>query len=194
MTLQVFLYWFSVNESLGSKIIASKKEGPHCARRQSRIVTIPDHLGIALILILPVLLCQSGTRCIQGVESKSHLFQRPGRCAIPTCPAAPDILMGIQDDGQAVRAAPLQDFNQIVDVFIIILSRSGVLNGFPCQKSRENCGKSKKNSKCNPRNSRAFLQVMRNRRKVKPMARKRLKCKSASSRGKGLPTKLTLWY
>ena len=128
MPLQVLLGWLTIHFGVRGKIIPSKEQGEHGGTRQLDRIGAPDHPGVR-----PGMggMHDGSTGLGEVGEVKPDGFKRPTRGAIPTREAAPDILVRVDEQVEAIFACFVHHLYHIVEIFLIIDTRSSVLDGFP---------------------------------------------------------------
>src|SRR5437763_1910361 len=126
--LEIVLYRFPVYNQCWREIIAAEKKGEHCRGSQLRSIGGPDHARERTALKL---VGQCRASFLEFCDIHPNGLKGPTGRAITTGETAPDILMRIDEHLNAIRIRSLDDRVDIVQVRLIIASRSFMLNSLP---------------------------------------------------------------
>src|SRR5947209_200245 len=126
--LEIVLYRFPLYIHRGREVVATEKEREHGRRGQFRSVGGPDHAWERSAVKL---VNQRRTGFLKFCDIHPNGLKGPTGRTITTGETAPDILMRIDEHLHAIHVRSLDDRVDIVQVRLIVDSRSCMLNGLP---------------------------------------------------------------
>jgi len=88
--------------------------------------------GHPLVVLAPVLRVEAhGAGLDEVLRGEAYQVEAPVRRAVATRPAAPHVVVGVDEHPQAVVPGAAHDLGVVVQVRLVVLARSGVLDGLP---------------------------------------------------------------
>ncbi len=137
MVLQIVLHILTINDHVGRKIAACKKQRPHDAVGGQAIVLRPGHGGVIVFLtaaarIVIFILHDMGSTCLMELgEVETNLLENPCRGAIAPSHATPDVLMKVHKHIKTILTGPAAKLRVIIKIVRVVFSRTCMLNCFP---------------------------------------------------------------
>ena len=128
--LEVGLGGLAVDAEVGREAVAREEEREEREARELVLVRRPDHAP-QRPRVVERAVDHRRARLAERGDVEADLFEGPGRRAAAAAEAAPDVLVRVDDDGDAEGPRGFDDAVDVRDVVVVVDARRRVLDGVP---------------------------------------------------------------